>query len=122
MVAYLRLKRAKDARGRALSIHKIHQPGPLTMTADEAAGIDAREGTRPRRGGDRLPASYINFYIANRCVVMPLYDKRHDAAAARTLKRLFPGRRVIGVSTREILLGGGNIHCITQQIPLARRR
>ena len=115
--ALARLKHAKDARGRPLAVHKIHQPGPLTMTAAEAAGIDAREGTHPRRAADRLPASYVNFYIANRCVVMPLYDKRHDAAAARTLKRLFPTRRVIGVSTREILLGGGNIHCITQQIP-----
>jgi agmatine deiminase len=120
--ALARLKRAKDARGRSLTIHKIHQPGPLYMTEKEAAGIDAREGTRARRAGDRLPASYINFYIANRCVVMPLYDKRHDVAAARTLKRLFPRRRLIGVSTREILLGGGNIHCITQQIPRAAGR
>ncbi len=52
------------------------------MTAEEAAGIDARAGTHPRRAGDRLPASYINFYIANKTVVMPLYDKRRDAAAA----------------------------------------
>ena len=63
------------------------------MTAEEAAGIDARAGSHPRRAGDRLPASYINFYIANKCVVMPLYDKRHDAAAMRTLKRLFPPAR-----------------------------
>src|SRR5262249_16874109 len=101
----------------SLTIHKIQQPGPLFMTATEAAGIDAREGTHPRRAGDRLPASYVNFYIANRCVVMPLYDARSDAAAARLLKRLFPSRRVIAVRTREILLGGGNIHCITQQVP-----
>src|SRR6185312_7000133 len=117
--AYRRLTRARDARGRALTIHKIQQPGPLYMSADEAAGIDRRAGSRPRRAGDRLPASYINFYIANRCVVMPLYDKRHDAAAARALQRLFPTRRVLGVATREVLLGGGNIHCITQQVPRA---
>ena len=43
--------------------------------------------------------------------------ERWDAAAARTLKRLFPSRKVIGVATREVLLGGGNIHCITQQVP-----
>lgn len=115
--AYQRLRRARDARGRSLTIHKIHQPGPLYMTAEEAAGIDIRAGSHPRRAGDRLPASYINFYIANKCVVMPLYDKRWDAAAARTLKRLFPSRKVVGVSTREVLLGGGNIHCITQQVP-----
>ena len=112
-----RLKAARDARGRPLTIHKIHQPGPLYMTAEEAAGVDVRAGSRPRRAGDRLPASYINFYIANKCVVMPLYDRRRDAAAMRTLRRLFPTRKVIGVATREVLLGGGNIHCITQQVP-----
>jgi agmatine deiminase len=118
--AYQRLRKARDARGRELTIHKIHQPGPLFMTAEEAAGIDRRAGTHPREAGDRLPASYVNFYVANKCIVMPLYDKRYDAAAQRTLKRLFPARKVVGVATREILLGGGNIHCITQQVPLPR--
>jgi agmatine deiminase len=115
--AFQRLRRAKDARGRSLEIHKIQQPGPLYMTAAEAAGIDVRYGTHPRRAGDRLPASYVNFYVANRCVVMPLYDRRRDGAAKRMLEKLFPGRKVLGVPTREILLGGGNIHCITQQVP-----
>jgi agmatine deiminase len=115
--AYQRLRHAEDARGRRLEVHKIHQPGPLFMTAEEAAGIDARAGSHPRRAGDRLAASYINFYIANKCVVMPQYGERGDASAMRTLKRLFPGRAVLGVPTREILLGGGNIHCITQQVP-----
>jgi agmatine deiminase len=115
--AYSRLRHAKDARGRRLQIHKIHQPGPLFMTAEEAAGIDLRAGTHARRAGDRLPASYINFYIANKSVVMPLYGGRRDAAAMRTLEKFFPKRSILGVATREILLGGGNIHCITQQIP-----
>jgi agmatine deiminase len=115
--AYERLRHARDARGRPLTIHKLHQPGPLTMSAAEAGGVDARVGSVPRRSGDRLPASYVNFYVANRCVVMPLYDKRWDGAAMRLLRRLFPTRRVLGVETREVLLGGGNIHCITQQIP-----
>jgi agmatine deiminase len=48
---------------------------------------------------------------------MPLYGERSDAQAMRTLKRLFPTRTVLGVATREVLLGGGNIHCITQQVP-----
>ncbi len=115
--AYQRLRHARDARGRQLTIHKIHQPGPLYMTAAEAAGIDSRAGSRPRAAGDRLPASYINFYVANKYVVMPLYDKRWDAAAKRKLTRLFPNRLVVGVASREVLLGGGNIHCITQQVP-----
>jgi agmatine deiminase len=120
--ALQRLRAAKDARGRRLEIHKIHQPGPLYMTAEEAAGIDAHAGSHPRRAGDRLAASYINFYVANKRVVMPLYDKRRDAAAMRALGRLFPRRTVVGIATREILLGGGNIHCITQQVPLLKGR
>jgi agmatine deiminase len=120
--AFERLRHARDARGRELTIHKIHQPGPLYMTAEEAAGIDVRLGTHPRRAGDRLPASYINFYIANKCVVMPQFDKRYDAAARAKLKRLFPTRQVLSIASREVLLGGGNIHCITQQVPRAAPR
>jgi len=115
--AFERLRHAKDARGRRLEVHKIHQPGPLFRTAEEAAQIDSTSGSHARRGGDRLPASYVNFYIANKSVVMPLYDKRRDAQAMRILKRLFPTRTVLGVRSREVLLGGGNIHCITQQVP-----
>jgi agmatine deiminase len=67
-----------------------------------------------------LAASYVNFYIANGGVVVPLLDARTDRAALAKIRRLFPGRKVVGVPAREILLGGGNIHCITQQIPLGR--
>jgi len=79
-----------------------------------------QKGTRPRVADGRLAASYVNFYIANGGIVMPLLDARTDRRAAAGLKRLFPRRRVVGVPAREILLGGGNIHCITQQIPLGR--
>jgi len=116
--AWQRLADARDARGRRLKVHKLPQPGPLFVTADEAAGVDLREGSRPRREGDRMAASYVNFYLANRRVVMPLLDPRTDARVLRVLRRLFPRREVVGVPAREILLGGGNIHCITQQQPL----
>jgi len=117
-----RLSDARDARGRRLKVHKLPAPGPLRMSAREARGIAPREGTRPRRAGARLAASYVNFYLANSAVIMPLLDARTDRAAATRLKRLFPTRRVIGVPAREILLGGGNIHCITQQVPAGRER
>jgi len=118
-----RLLDARDALGRRLKVHKLPMPGPLRLTAREARGIIARENTKPRRAGERLAASYVNFYIANRAIIMPLLDARTDAAAAARLRRLFPGRRIVGVRAREVLLGGGNIHCITQQVParLARR-
>ena len=80
-------------------------------------GVDAGEGTQPRRAGDRLAASYVNFYLGNSRIVYPLLDPRHDEEAAAILRRVFPEREVVGVPAREILLGGGNIHCITQQVP-----
>jgi agmatine deiminase len=118
--AWQRLNDQRDARGRRLTVVRLPMPGPLALSAREAAGVERRAGTRVRRAGERLAASYLNFYIANGGIVMPLLDARTDRLAARTLKRLFPGRRVLGVPAREILLGGGNIHCITQQIPLGR--
>jgi agmatine deiminase len=115
--AWERLHDARDARGRRLKVHKLPIPGPLAMTAREARGVELRAGSAPRRAGQRLAGSYVNFYAANGGIVMPLLDPRRDRAAAALLKRLFPRRRIVGVRTREILLGGGNIHCITQQVP-----
>ena len=119
--AFERLHEARDARGRRLKVVRLPMPGPLYMRAREAAGIIPREGSRARVAGERLAASYVNFYIADGGIVMPLLDARTDRLAAARLKRLFPGRRVLGVPAREILLGGGNIHCITQQIPSGTR-
>jgi agmatine deiminase len=116
-----RLHDACDARGRNLKVHKLYQPGPLYMTREEAAGVDLVEGTRARSAGLRLAGSYVNFYIANAAIVVPLLDARRDRAALTVLKRVFPEREIVGVAAREILLGGGSIHCITQQVPQARR-
>ncbi|MCX8062836.1 MAG: agmatine deiminase [Anaerolineales bacterium] len=116
--AYDRLRRFRDVKGRSLEVVKIHQPNPIRITAEEAEGVDAVEGTLPRQAGDRMAASYINFYFCNGGVVVPTFDDPHDQLALETLQRCLPERRVVGVSAREILLGGGNIHCITQQQPL----
>ncbi len=120
MDAFERLTQARDARGRKFRIHKLHQPGPLYRTRAEAAGIDTVDNTTPRPEGERLAGSYVNFYIGNSVIVMPLLDPKRDKVAARQLQKLFPERRLIGVQSREILLGGGNIHCITQQVPARR--
>ena len=114
--ALRRLQLAKDARRRGFEIIKLPMPGPLEFTASEARGIVGDKHTQ-RREGMRLAASYVNFYIANRGIVMPLLDSKTDRLAASRIKRAFPGRQVVGVPAREILLGGGNIHCITQQVP-----
>jgi agmatine deiminase len=115
--AYQRLSTATDARGRRFEIHKIHQPGPLYLTEEESMGVDFVEGTLPRVAGNRMPASYINFYIANSGVILPVFGDPHDQAAQREVQALFAERGVVCVPGREILLGGGNIHCITQQQP-----
>ncbi|MBC7983603.1 MAG: agmatine deiminase [Candidatus Obscuribacterales bacterium] len=115
--AYERLMSARDARSRKLTVHKLPQPGPLRITKREAEGVKRTRGTRARRAGDRMPASYANFYIGNKAIVMPMLDTRYDGVVAKQLAALFPKRRIIGVQAREIVLGGGGIHCITQQIP-----
>jgi agmatine deiminase len=112
-----RLEAAVDAQGRPLEVVLLPSPGPLTTGAEEAAGVQPVPGTQPRLPGDRLAASYANFYLANGRVVMPLLDERRDEEAAAVLAATFPEREVGGVPAREILLGGGNIHCITQQVP-----
>jgi agmatine deiminase len=114
-----RLEAATDAQGRPLEVVLLPSPGPLQISAEEAEGVDAAEGTVPRSAGDRLAASYVNFYLGNSRIVYPLLDPRHDEGAAAILRRVFPDREVVGVPAREILLGGGNIHCITQQVPAA---
>jgi agmatine deiminase len=115
--ALRRLESATDARGRSLEVVRMPSPGPLTITEEEASGVDAVAGTKPRRAGDRLAASYVNFHVGSSRIVFPLLDSRYDDEAAEVLRRCFPDREVVGAPAREILLGGGNIHCITQQVP-----
>ena len=115
--AYQLLSAATDAKGRPLVVHKIHQPGPLYRTETEILGVDPAAAATPRAVSNRLAGSYVNFYIANGGIVMPLFDDPQDENAIRTVEKLFPERTVRGVQSREILLGGGNIHCITQQQP-----
>ena len=86
-----------------------------------AVDVDVAEGGASRKAGERLAGSYVNFYMGNSTIVMPLLDPKQDGAATRTLQKIFPERRIIGVDAREILLGGGNIHCITQQVPARGR-
>jgi agmatine deiminase len=69
------------------------------------------------RDGQPLPASYLNFYIANHSVVVPTFASVHDDAALSALSELFPGRRVIGVPAKVFVHEGGTIHCISQQEP-----
>ncbi|MDW7730021.1 MAG: agmatine deiminase [Bacillota bacterium] len=111
------LSNVTDAQGKKLKVHQLHQPKPVIISAEECRGVDHVEGSIPRQEGDRLAASYVNFYIANGGIVMPLFGDPQDQMAVEKMEKIFPDREVTGVFAREIILGGGNIHCITQQQP-----
>lgn len=116
------LESARDAKGRQLTVHKMPIPGPLHATAEECAGVDMVEGSQERSPDVRLAGSYVNFLIVNGGIVAPSFDDPKDEEARAILERVFPEHRVVMVPGREILLGGGNIHCITQQQPAAQKR
>jgi len=98
-----RMRAMKDARGRAIEVLTI--PLPRALYFDDA----------------RLPASYMNFYIANGVVVVPQFGDPADAAALETLARVFPGREIRGLDALDLAWGLGAFHCITQQEPAAAR-
>jgi len=95
-----RLAAMTDAAGRPLTVMRIPSPG----------WIDGADGKA-------APASHMNFLIANRAVIVPLYAEAPGRFAVEALEHLFPGRQVIGLPSTAILAGGGSFHCITQQEP-----
>ena len=95
-----RLRAARDEQGRPLEIVPLPMPQPVFF------------------GEHRLPASYLNFYIANGLVVVPQFGQASDAVALDTLAKLFPGRRIRGLRAVELAWGLGAFHCITQQQPV----
>ncbi|MCR5742279.1 MAG: agmatine deiminase [Lachnospiraceae bacterium] len=107
-----------DAKGRQITVHKLNIPGrPVRIAQEDLDGFVFEEGEDVREAGERLAASYANFYIGNSVVLVPQFGDVNDTAAVETLKKCFPTRRVVGIYARAIIVGGGNIHCITQQIP-----
>ena len=112
------LSRERDARGRPFTVHKILLPPPQFRTEQEALGLDRVQRALPRPAGLRLAASYINFYFANDACIVPTFDVAQDTTVLAQLADLCRGRRIVAIPSREILLGGGNIHCITQQQPV----
>ena len=122
-------------QSRQESVERVGKPlgvaAGLHQVDRRAAGIDGQADPRVaiaepivvhQRGllaGQRLAGSYANFLVTNGRIVLPLLDPARDDAAREVLAAAFPGYEIVGVPAREILLGGGNIHCITQQVPAA---
>jgi agmatine deiminase len=96
------LRGMHDQDGRLLEVHPLPLPQPKFCR------------------GQRLPASYANFYIANGVVLVPQFDDPADSRAIRLLRRHFPDRHVLGVPARDLVWGLGAVHCLTQQEPLSR--
>jgi agmatine deiminase len=94
-----RLRGMKDQDGRALRVETLPMPKPVWFD------------------GQRLPASYANFYIANGVVLVPMFSDANDRVALNTIAELFPGREAIGIPCRDLVLGLGTLHCMTQQQP-----
>ncbi len=93
------LESFREAGGKPLNVVKLPMPGR----------IEGEEG--------RLPASYTNFYIGNRAVLLPTYNHPNDAVAESLLQKYFPARKIVGIPCKNFVLGLGAIHCVTQQQP-----
>ena len=111
------LREATDAQGRRFEVRTVPMPAIMEITEEEAWGVDSAEGSIPRRPGDKTAASYLNFLIVNGGIVLPAFDDPNDDVAREIIAEMFPDREVVTVPGREIVLGGGNVHCITQQQP-----
>jgi agmatine deiminase len=96
-----RLKSMQDQDGNALRVETLPMPKPVWFD------------------GQRLPASYANFYIANKLVIVPTFNDANDHVALNTLSKLLPEREVVGIHCRDVVLGLGTLHCMTQQEPAA---
>ncbi len=95
-----RLRSMKDQDGRPLRVVTLPMPGIVEYQ------------------GQRLPASYANFYIANRIVLLPTYGHANDRVARRRLQKLFQKRKVVAIDCRDLIWGLGAFHCVTQQMPV----
>ncbi|MDP4119386.1 MAG: agmatine deiminase family protein, partial [Bacillota bacterium] len=115
------LQNSTDAAGRNIVIHKLPVPDfPVCISQYELDGFEFEEGEDAREAGERLAASYVNFYFSNVAVILPQFGNENaesDRCALEILEKVCPERKIIPIYARDIIVGGGNIHCITQQIP-----
>ena len=116
------LEHETDAKGRKITVHKLPIPEKHVFIGEEdLMGYEFEEGEDEREVGERLAASYVNFYFSNSAVILPAFggeNTESDREAVKIMEKLCPERKVVQIPARDILLGGGNIHCITQQIPM----
>jgi len=101
---------------------------PLAENWERIQGLRLEDGSKPEVvalpmpapltfAGDRLPASYANFYVANKLVLVPTFNDPADRVALTALARAFPDREVVGINSTDLIWGLGALHCMTQQEP-----
>ena len=124
--AYETLSNATDAKGRKIKVYKLPMPvKPVYMDQASCASIDIDETAEPRVPDEPLIASYMNYLVTNKGVITPQYGDVNDQLAIDTLQKIYDETwgegvyKVVGAQSEQVVYGGGNIHCITQQEPLA---
>ena len=119
--SYDYLSSQTDAKGRKIKIHKLPVPDhPVLIEEKDMGNLVFEDGEDERETGERLAASYVNYYYTNDSILLPQFggeNEESDRRAVSIMEKLSNGRKVVPIYAREILVGGGNIHCITQQIP-----
>ena len=112
------LENETTSTGKKIKVVLINTPNPyLALTKDEANSIVANDDAKPREEGDRLAASYVNFYMGKDFIILPKFNVKEDNEAYEVLNNFYQGKKKIYmVESRNILVSGGNIHCVTMQI------
>ena len=117
--AYEILANEIDAHDRKFKIHKIILPHEQFITKEESDGLVKLDTSVHRNEGMQLVPSYINYYLINNGLILPIFNCPQDELAIEQMKKIFPKREIIPIYSKEILIGGGGLHCILHEIPYA---
>ncbi|KAF0850063.1 MAG: agmatine deiminase [Spiroplasma poulsonii] len=109
------LETTTDAMGRKIKVIKLPIPTPMYTTREDTSDIVDKEHVKARLENTRLAGSYVNFYITNAAIILPIFNLATDQQTIDIISTAFPHHKIEIIYAYEILLGGGNIHCITQQ-------
>ncbi len=110
------LSRERDASGNPFEIVSIPLPRPFLRTEEDCEGLVLADGSKRRTVGEPIQASYINFIFVNGGVIVPQFGLPEDEEAKEAFQKVFPSREIVAFPSREIVLGGGGLHCITRNL------
>lgn len=106
-----------------LNVIKLPMPEkPVTITQFDLDGFVFEDGEDTREAGEQLAASYVNFYICNAGILVPQFGDKNDKTALDILQQAYPDKKIIPIHATQLIVGGGNIHCLTQQVPACSKQ